>query len=334
MAESKLTGAERAAILLRALGERGAAEVLKHLAPKEVQMVGTTMATLQGITKEQVNEILQEFAGMMQEETAFGIGADDYIRGMLQNALGEDKASSLLNRILSGSNTAGIEQLGWMDAPSIYQVVHLEHPQIIAIVLSFLESDQAAEVLSLFPEQVRTNILVRVATLGNVQPSALGELNEVLERQFSGNNNHLKTSPVGGLKAAAGILNLLDSAIESDILAQIKETDAELGQSIEDLMFVFDNLLEVDDRGIQFLLREVSSEILIVALKGATEALKQKIFKNMSKRAAEMLREDLESKGPVRLSEVEAAQKEVLAIARRLAEAGDISLGGSGDEYI
>ncbi|KFI21986.1 flagellar motor switch protein FliG [Nitrosococcus oceani] len=334
MSESKLTGAERAAILLRALGEHGAAEVLKHLAPKEVQMVGTTMATLQGITKEQVNEILQEFAGMMQEETAFGIGADDYIRGMLQNALGEDKASSLINRILSGSNTAGIEQLGWMDAHSIYQVVHSEHPQIIAIVLSFLESAQAAEVLSLFPEQVRTNILVRVATLGNVQPSALGELNEVLERQFSGNNTHLKASSVGGLKAAAGILNLLDSAIESDILAQIKETDAQLGQNIEDLMFVFDNLLEVDDRGIQFLLREVSSEILIIALKGATEALKQKIFKNMSKRAAEMLREDLESKGPVRLSEVEAAQKEVLAIARRLAEAGDISLGGGGDEYI
>ncbi|ADE15434.1 flagellar motor switch protein FliG [Nitrosococcus halophilus Nc 4] len=334
MAEGQLSGTERAAILLRSLGEQGAAKVLKHLEPKEIQKIGTTMATLRSVSREQVDAVLQDFAERIREETALGIGSDDYVRTMLQSALGEDKAGTLIDRILLGGNTNGIEQLKWMDARSIYQVIHLEHPQVIAIVLSFLESEQAAEVLSLFAAQVRLDIVLRIATLERVQPSALDELNGILEEQFSGTHSSLKASSVGGVKTAANILNLLDSAVENEVLEQIKEADAELGQNIEDLMFVFDNLLEVDDRGIRSLLREVSSETLIIALKGAAEELKQKIFKNMSKRAGEMLREDLESKGPVRLSEVEAAQKEIIAMARRLAKAGDISLGGGGDEYI
>lgn len=334
MTERKLSGTERAAILLRSLGEHGAASVLKHLEPKEIQKIGTTMATLQSVTREQVNTVLQDFAEGIREETALGIGSDDYVRKMLQSALGEDKAGALIDRILSGGNTDGIEQLKWMDARSIYQILHSEHPQVIAMVLSFLESDQAAEVLSLFSAEAKVDILLRIATLERVQPSALNELNGILEQQFSGTGSSVKASSVGGAKTVANILNLLEGGAESEVLEQIKEVDGELGQNIEDLMFVFDNLLEVDDRGIQSLLREVSSETLIVALKGAAQELKEKIYKNMSKRAAEMLREDLESKGPVRLSEVESAQKEILAIARRLAEAGDISLGGGGDEFI
>jgi len=216
----------------------------------------------------------------------------------------------------------------------VAEVIRLEHPQIIAIVLSYLDGDQAAQVLSLLPERRRIDILMRIASLDGIHPNALKELDDILEKQFSGNTN-VKSSSVGGTRTAANILNLMDASQGNPIMDAIKESDPDLGQKIEDLMFVFDNLAEVDDRGIQALLREVSSDSLILALKGADEAVREKVFKNMSKRAAEMLREDLDAKGPVRLSEVEAAQKEILAIARRMAETGEIALGGQGgEEYV
>jgi flagellar motor switch protein FliG len=253
---------------------------------------------------------------------------------VLVQALGEDKAGGMIDRILRGANTKGLETLKWMDPRAVAEIIRLEHPQIIAIVLSYLESDQAAEVLQYFPERVRVDVIMRIATIDGIQPVALAELNEIMEKQFSGNTN-VKTSTVGGVKSAADILNFLDSSIEADIMDNIKEVDSDFGQQIQDLMFVFDNLLDVGDRDIQTILREISSDSLVLALKGADDELKEKIFKNMSKRAAEMLRDDLEAKGPVKLSDVESAQKEILAVARRLAEAGDISLGGSGgDEYI
>jgi flagellar motor switch protein FliG len=238
-----------------------------------------------------------------------------------------------MDRILVGGNANGIETLKWMDSRSIADMIRNEHPQIIAIVLSYLDSDQSAEVLQFLPQRQRPDIMLRIATLDTVQPQALNELNQILERQVSGST--VQSSAVGGVRSAANILNYLDSAMEQEIMEQVKESDAELSQQIEDLMFVFENLGEVDDMSIQAMLREVSSDTLLVALKGAHEGLREKFFKNMSKRAAEMLRDDLEAKGPVRVSEVEAAQKEILSIARRMAEEGTISLGGAGgEEYV
>lgn len=328
----KFSGVDRAAIFLLSLGETDAAQILKHMGPKEVQKVGAAMAAMANVSREQVQVILGDFIETVDNQTALGVGSEEYIRKVMVDALGEEKAGSLIDRILLGRNTKGLESLKWMDARAVAEIIRLEHPQIMAIVLSYLDSDHAADVIGYLPERVRVDVLMRIATLDGIQPAALAELDEIMERQFSGNNSNVKSSSVGGVKAAANILNFVDSAVEGEIMELIKDSDAELGQKIQDLMFVFDNLVDVDDQGIQALLREVSSDNLIIALKGADEGVREKIFKNMSKRAAEMLRDDLEAKGPVRLSEVETAQKEILAIARRMAEAGDIVLGGKGTE--
>lgn len=330
----KLSGVERSAILLMSIGEKDAAEIFKLMNPKEVQKIGEAMALLGSVDRETVDEVLSEFCDTVDEQTDLGIGNEEYLRNVLVNALGEDKAGNIIDRILMGHNAKGLESLKWMEAKSVAEMIRLEHPQIIAIILSYLESDQSAEVLAALPENMRTDIIVRVATLDGIQPSALKELDEMLEAQFSGNSDNIKSAGIGGIKVAANLLNFMDSTTEAELMEKIKETDEELGQNIQDLMFVFDNLVDVDDRGIQSLLREISSENLIVALKGAGEDVKEKILKNMSKRAAEMLRDDLESKGPVRLSDVEAAQKEILAVARRMSESGEISLGGGGDEFV
>ncbi len=330
----KLNGVQRSAILLMTLGEKAASEVLKHMDPKEVQKLGAAMAQIDNISRQQVEDVLHKFCATVQEETGLGLGSDEYVRKVLINALGQDKAEGLIDRIIQGGNTKGLETLKWMDPRAVAEIIRLEHPQIMAIVLSYLEPDQAAEVLALFPDRVRVDVTLRIASLDGIQPNALNELNDILEKQFSGNSN-VKSSSVGGIKAAANILNFMDSSIEGEIMDGIKEVDTDLGQNIQDLMFVFDNLLDVDDRDIQTILREISSESLVLALKGAEDALQEKIFKNMSKRAAEMLRDDLEAKGPVKLSDVEGAQKEILSVARRLADAGDISLGGGGgEEYV
>ncbi|MFQ5488398.1 MAG: flagellar motor switch protein FliG [Gammaproteobacteria bacterium] len=335
MAETKhisgVSGLERAAILLLSLGEQEAAEVLKHIGPKEVHKVSAAMANLSNVSREQATSVLTEFVETVSNETAVGVGSRDYLKSVLVKALGEDKAGNIIDRVLMGENAGGLEQLKWMDPRAIVEIIKLEHPQIIAVVLSYLDSEQSAEVLSLLPEKIRPDVLLRIATLDRLQPSALQELNQVIESQFKG-NAHVKSSTVGGIKTAANILNIMEPSAEETIMDQINEFDADLGEKIQDLMFVFDDLAAVDDRGMQALLREISSDTLILALKGADDELKAKVFSNMSKRAAEMLRDDLEAKGPVRLSEVEAAQKEILAVARRLSESGDIALGGKGAE--
>jgi len=330
----KITGSDRAAILMLALGEDSAAEILKHMDPKEVQKIGVAMTELKNVTKDQVDAVILEFGATVEKHTNIGLGTDEYIRKMLTSALGEDKARTIIDRIILGGNSKGLETLKWMDPRAVAELVRLEHPQIISIILAYLEPEQAAEVLSILPERLRIDVTMRIASLDGIPPAALQELNMIMEKQFTGQNN-VKSSSVGGLKSAANILNFVDTSVESGIMDNIKEVDAELGQKIQDLMFVFDNLGNVDDRSIQTLLREVSSESLIIALKGADDTLKEKFFGNMSKRAGEMLREDLEAKGPVRLSEVQAAQKEILAIARRMAEAGDLTLSGKGgDDYV
>lgn len=324
---------DRAAILLMALGEKDAAEILKHLGPKEVQRVGTAMATLASVNQSQVEGVVAEFLEAVSGQTGMGLGSDAYIRNMLTQALGNDKAGALIDRILLGGNTTGLDSLKWMESRQVADLIRHEHPQIQAIVVSYLDADQSAEILSNFDDKVRLDILMRVASLEAVQPAALKELNDILERQFSGKAG-AQTTTMGGVKVAASIVNYVDSAMASELLDQIKEVDEDLGIQIQDLMFVFDNLVEVDDRGIQVLLREVSTDLLVVALKGADTNVQEKIFKNMSKRASELLRDDLEAKGPVKVSEVEGAQKEILTIARRLADAGEIMLGGGGEAMV
>ncbi|SEM27631.1 flagellar motor switch protein FliG [Luteibacter sp. UNCMF331Sha3.1] len=329
-----LTGAQRAAILLLTLGEEDAASILKHLGARDVQAVGTAMAALKNVTKEQVDVVLTRLQEDVGQHTSIGVGTEDYIRRILVNALGENKAGGLIDRILLGRSSKGLESLKWMESRAIAEMIGQEHPQIIALVMAHLESDQAAEVIGYLPARTRSDVVMRIATLDGVQPHALNELDEIMERQFSGNSNKLKSASVGGLKAAADILNAMETAREAELMASIRGIDSSLGERIEELMFVFDDLAELDDRSMQTLLREVPSARLITALKGAEVAIREKIFSNMSKRAADMLRDDLEVKGPVRLSEVDAAQKEVLATARRLADAGQINLAGGGEEFV
>ncbi len=326
-----LSGVERSALLMLGLGEQHAAEILRHMGPKEVQEIGLAMAGLNNVTNSQMELVMQKFVDAIGEQTSLGMGSDEYIRNMLTSALGADKASGIIDRILLGRNSKGLEQLKWMDSRAIAELIRLEHPQIIAIVMSFLDPDQAAGVLAEFPERVRTDVIMRVATLDGIQPSALQELDEILEKQFSGGSN-VKSSALGGVKKAADILNFVDGAVESKVIEQINEADDELSQQIQDNMFVFENLIDVDDRGMQTLLREISSDQLLLALRGAPEPLREKIFKNMSSRAAEMLKDDLEAAPPAKLSDVENSQKEILTVARRLSDAGEINLGGSGSE--
>jgi flagellar motor switch protein FliG len=329
----KMRSVDQAAILLMSLGEADAAEILKHMGPKEVQRIGAAMTQLQNVQQSEVQGVLANFLDEVRTLTGLGVGADNYIRKMLVTALGEDKANGLIDRILIGGNTTGLDTLKWMEARSVADIIRNEHPQIQAIVIAYLDPDQSAEILTYFTEKVRLDIMMRVASLDTVQPSALQELNDILEKQFSGNAAS-QTKTMGGYKVAAEIMNNLDGSIEAELMESIKEIDEDMGNQIQDLMFVFENLKEVDDRGIQSLLREVSSDVLVVAIKGADDELKDKIFKNMSKRAAELLRDDLETKPPMRLADVEAAQKEILITARRMADAGEIMLGGGGDQMI
>ena len=324
-------GIERGAILLLSLGEDGATEVFKHLGPREVQKLGTAMSNLKNVTRDKVEQVLSAFRVRAEEKSPLGLNSREYLRTVLTKALGDDKAGNLIDRILHGGDTSGIEGLKWMDSAAVAELIKNEHPQIIATILVHLDRDQASEVLSQLAERLRNDVVLRIATLDGIQPSALRELNDVLTKLLSGNNN-LKKSPMGGVRAASEMLNFMSGNLESGVIESVKEFDADLAQKILDEMFVFENLIDVDDRGVKLLLREIQSESLIVALKGSSETLREKIFKNMSQRAADMLRDDLEAKGPVRLSEVEAEQKEILKIVRRLADEGQIVLGGKGED--
>lgn len=328
-----LSSLERAAILLMSLGETDAAQVLKHMGPKEVQKIGLAMSQLQNVSRAEVEEVLGDFLEDVGDQTGLGVGADSYIRRMLSEALGEDKANGLIDRILLGGNTTGLDTLKWMEPRAVADIIRFEHPQIQAIVLSYLDSDQGAEIIRFFDPKVRLDVMLRVAALESVQPQALQELNDILEKQFSGSGG-TQTTSMGGVKVVADIMNNLDSNVEGELMDAIKEIDEALGEEIEDLMFVFDNLADLDDKDLQTLLREIKPETMTFALKGAEARVQEKIFKNMSKRAAELLRDDLEAQGPVRVSEVEASQKEILGVARRLADEGTINLASNGDEMV
>lgn len=324
-------GLEEAAILLMSLGEEEAAEVFKHLQPKEVQRLGETIAKMKAVSRERFTGVLDKFIAMAESESMLVADTDEYVKSVLRKALGNDKANLLIDRILQGSDVSGIESLKWMDAQSVAELLRNEHPQIVAAIVVHLESDQAADILKQFTERQRNEVMIRVATLDGIQPAALKDLNEVLSKVLAGGERSRKAS-LGGIKPAADILNMMGSAIETSVIDYVREADADLAQKITDSMFTFDDLDKLDDKGIQALLKEVQTESLVIALKGATPEMREKVFKNMSSRAAETLREDLESRGPVRLSEVEEQQKEMLKVVRRLMDEGTIQLSAGGDD--
>jgi len=327
-------GLEDSAILLMSLGEEEAAAVFRHLSPREVQSLGATIARMTSVPKDRLDKVLAKFTNIAQARSPLVSDTGNYVKNVLRKALDEDKANLLIDRILQNGDISGIEGLKWMDAASIGEMLRQEHPQIVAAVLVHLDSDQAAAVLKTFPERQRNEVLVRIATLDGIQPSALKDLSEVMGRMVSG-GEQARMAPLGGVKTAAEMINLLGTSIETAALDYIREADNDLAQRIMDNLFTFDDLMLVDDRGIQALLKEVQSESLVVALKGAKPELRDRILKNMSTRAAETLREELDGRGPVRVAEVEAEQKELLKIVRRLAEEGQLVIGGgSGDDFL
>jgi flagellar motor switch protein FliG len=324
-------GLQDAAVLLMSLGEEEAAEVFKHLSPKEVQKLGEAIAKTKAITREKVDDVVGKFTNIAAAQSLLVSDSGDYVRSVLKRALGDDKAALLIDRILQGGDVSGIESLKWMDPLSVAELLRNEHPQIVAAILVHLDYDQAADVLKHLGERHRNEVMLRIATMEGIQPTALKDLNEVLFKVLAGGDKIRKAS-LGGVKTAAEMINLMGTALEGTVIESIRSHDPDLAQKIMDKMFVFDDVIKLDDKAIQQVLKEVASEALIVALKGAQPELKEKFLANMSSRAAETLREDLESRGPMRLSEVEAQQKEILKTVRRLADEGQIVIGGGADD--
>jgi flagellar motor switch protein FliG len=327
---SELSGTQRAAVLMLLLGEQQAAEIIRYLNPKEVQALGAAMVSVADLSQEAVNAVLDEFVMTIKKQTNLGLGTTDYVEKVLKRALGDDKAASVLNRIMPGQSTKGLDILSWMDARSIAEMIFGEHPQVIAIILSVLEHQVAADVLTYLPDESRPEIMQRVASLETVQPSAMTELEAIMKKQFS-NNSSSKSSSFGGVKAAARIMNLTKTELEASVMVGLNKLDADLTLRIQDNMFTFENLTTMENRGIQVLMRNVETDQLMIALKGATDMVKDKFFGNMSERARSMFKDDMEAKGPMRITDVEEAQKKIMRTARKLADAGELMLGGGAD---
>ncbi len=330
----ELTGTQKSAILMMLLGEDEAAEVLKNLSPREVQHLGTAMYSVQTVDQETVNSVLDEFLEIIKKQTSIGMGAGNYIRNVLNKALGDDKAQSVLSRITPASSERPIEILDWMDARSIAELVQDEHPQIVALIISYLDYGLASDVLGLLDINLQSEVITRIATLEMVDPEALKELEKVMQRKFKANTS-LRSSQVGGVKAAAKIMNFTKEAMEKRILTDVKKVDKDLMQAIQDNMFTFENLGMSDDRSLQTLLRSTEAEDLILSLKGADEVLREKLFGCMSTRAAANIQDEMEALGPIRLTEVQNAQKRIIAVARKMSDEGTIVLAGrGGDEMV
>ena len=328
-----LTSTDRAAVLLLLLGEQEAANIIKYMDPKEVQRIGAAMVSAADMSQEAVNYVLDEFVSTLKKQNSLGLGTSDYVEDVLKRALGEDKAASVMGRILPGQASKGLEILKWMDARAIADMVRNEHPQVIAIILSVLEFEVAADVLQFLPQTVRPEIMQRVAALETVQPAAMLELESIMKKQFS-NNSSARSSSVGGVKQAAKIMNFVKVDMESQIMEGLMNLDEDITQQIQDNMFTFENLVDVDNRAIQTIMRNVDQDLLMTALKGASEFVKEKFFDNMSSRARVMFIDDMEAKGPLRISDVEEAQKNIMRTARKLSDAGELVLAGRGDDFV
>ena len=333
-ASVELTGTQKSAILMMLLGEDEAAEILKNLSPREVQHLGGAMYSVQGVEQNTVNAVLDEFLAIIKQQTSLGLGAGNYIRNVLTKALGGDKAQSVLSRITPASSERPIEILDWMDARAISELILDEHPQIVALIISYLDYGLAADVLGLLPIELQPEVVRRIATLETVQPDAVRELERVMQQKFQANTT-LRASQIGGVKAAAKIMNFTKTAMEQRIMKDIKKENKDLMQSIQDNMFVFDSLVISDERSLQTLLRAIDAELLVLALKGADEVLREKLFSCMSTRAAANIKDEMEALGPVRLTEVQEAQKQIIAVARKMSDDGTIVLAGRvGDEMV
>ena len=329
---ANLSGVQRAAVLMLLLGEQQAAEIIKYMDPKEVQALGAAMVSVADLSQEAVNTVLDQFVATIKKQTSLGLGTTDYVEKVFKRALGDDKAASVLGRIMPGQSSKGLDILRWMDARSIADMIRGEHAQVIAIILSVLEHEVAADVLNFLPPAARPEIIQRVASLETVQPSAMEELEAIMKKQFA-NNSSAKSSSFGGIKAAAKIMNFTKTDLESSIMSGLGEIDEDLMLKIQDNMFTFENLMSVDNRGIQVLMRNVETDLLMIALKGANDGVQAKFFDNMSERARGMFRDDMEAKGPLRIADVEDAQKKIMRIARKLSDAGDLVLGG-GEDFV
>ena len=328
---AELSGTEKSAILMMLLGEEEAAQVLQNLTPKEVQHLGTAMYSVAGVDQNTVNMVLDEFLETIKKQTGLGLGAGRYIENVMVRALGEDKAQSVLGRITPASSESAIDILDWMDARAISELIIDEHPQIKALIISYLAFGLGADVLTLLPDEIQADIVRRIATIETVEPGAVKELERVMKEKFAANTS-LRASKIGGVKAAAKIMNFTKTEMETRILTSIKKEDKDLMAEIQDNMFVFENLSSSDDRSLQTLLRSVDQDVLIIAMKGAETALQDKLLGCMSTRAAANIRDEMEALGPVRLTEVQEAQKQIINVARKLSDDGTIVLAGRGGE--
>jgi flagellar motor switch protein FliG len=329
-----LTGTQKSALLMMLLGEDEASEIIRNLSPKEVQHLGSAMYSVQGLDQDTVNRVLDEFLEIIKEQTSLGLGTDSYIKNVMTKALGNDKAQSVLGRITPVSSDRPIEILDWMDARAIAEMVTDEHPQIISLIISYLEASVGADVMNMLPPDLQADVIRRVATLETVQPDALRELEMVMQRKFAANTS-LRASQVGGVKAAAALMNFTQQDTEQRIMKTLGKDDKDLMQAIQENMFLFENLMDSDDRSLQTLLRSVETEDIVVALKGADDALRDKLFACMSSRAAANIMDEMEALGPVRLTEVQDAQKAIINVARRLSDEGAIVLAGrGGDDFV
>jgi len=325
-----MTSTQRAAVLMLLLGEEQASDIIRFLNPKEVQALGAAMVQVQDLSQEAINVVLDEFVATIKKQTSLALGTADYVEKVFKRALGDDKAASVLGRISPEAGSKGLEILSWMDARSIADMVKAEHPQVVAIILSVLEPMVAADVLAFLPVDSRAEVIQRVASLETVQPSAMVELEAIMKKQFSSNSS-AKSSSFGGVKAAANIMNLTKTALEAAVMGGLRDLDPDMMQKIQDNMFTFENLTGVDNKGIQTIMRNVDPDLMMKALRGASDAVKDKFLGNMSERARGMFKDDMEALGPMRLADVEEAQKTIMRAARKLADAGDLVLGGGAD---
>lgn len=330
---AEIDSTQRAAVLMLLLGEQQAADIVKYLNPREVQALGGAMVKVADLSQEAVNYVLDEFVATLKKQTSLGLGTGDYVEKVFKRALGDDKATSVLSRIMPGRGSKGLEILQWMDARSIAEMIRNEHPQVIAIILSVLEYDVAADVMAFLDGDVRPEVLQRIAALEAVQPSAMDELEAIMKQQFATNSSS-KSSSFGGVKTAAKIMNYVKVDLEAGIMSGLEKLDPEVMQAIQDNMVTFENLTGVNNKGIQTLMRNVEPDMLMTALKGAPEFVKDKFFENMSSRARVMFIDEMEGKGPVRIADVEDAQKAIMRIARKLADSGELVLVGQGDDYV
>ena len=330
---NRMSGTDRSAVIMLLLGEQQAADVIRFMSPREVNAVGTAMVGVADLSQDLVNLVLDDFVSTIKTQTNLGLGTPGYVENVFRRALGDEKAATVLGKIMPPASSKGLEILQWMDAKSIGEMVSKEHPQIIAIILSVLEHDIAAQVLGYIPDTKRAEIIQRVASLDTVQPSAMAELEGIMAEQFT-NSSSAKAASLGGIETAAQIMNFANVAIESSVMSGVSDLDQELASLIQDKMLTFENMAEIDNRGMQTLLRSIEQDMLMSALRGADEATKDKFLSNMSERARDLLVDDMEAKGPIRVSEVEAAQKGIMQIARKLSDDGEIMLAGAGEAFV